>query len=310
MLQNVSIPLIRQAALTLVAVWFAHEGLQAGNPVMGQLSGSILTAGDRHLIVLSSAGDTLWQYPTKLTHDAWMLPNGNVLFADGESVTEVTREKKVVFQYRPVGQNGGGAYACQRLANGMTLVGENSTGRILEIDAAGKISFALQTDPFKPGDHQNLRMARKLANGHYLVCHSGARLVKEYDASGKVTWQAKVPGPLAFAAVRTPEGTTLVSSLDQVTEFDAGGSAIWACAVAELSGANVRNLTGIHLLPNGNIVAGCYRAYQDGRGSALLEFSRDKKVVWRYSNPSGDGTMMPVQKLTGDGTAFPGPSLR
>lgn len=282
----------------------------AENRIVGEPAGRILTAGDQRVMVLSPTGEILWQYPTKLTHDIWMLAGGNVLFADGEAVTEVTAEKKTVFQYRPAQQKGGGTYACQRLPDGKTLVGENSTGRILEIGAEGGIAFALQTSPFKSGDHQNLRMARKLPNGHYLVCHSGARLVKEYDASGKVTWEVSVPGPLAFAAIRTPNGNTLVSSLDQVTEFDLKGNVVWECTVRDLGDAAVRNLTGIHRLPNGNLVVGCYRAYQDGRGCGLLEFSRDKKVIWRYMDPTADGTMMPVQMLSQAGTPLPGPCLR
>ena len=165
---------------------------QAAEPsIAGQPSGQILAAGDRRVMVLSPAGEVLWEYPTKLTHDAWMLPSGNVLFADGETVTEVTREKQVVFQYRAAEQKGGGTYACQRLPDGKTFVGENSTGRLLELDPDGKVVFALQTSPFQTGEHHNMRMARKLANGNYLVCHSGARLVKEYTPRAKWCGRSK-----------------------------------------------------------------------------------------------------------------------
>ena len=97
----------------------------------------------------------------------------------------------------------------------------------------GRIAFALQTTPFQTGEHHNLRMVRKLANGDYLVCHSGARLVKEYTPQGEAVWQAQVPGAVAFAAVRTPRGTTLVSSLDQVTELDAAGKSVWQFSISE-----------------------------------------------------------------------------
>lgn len=295
-------------ALTIVP---AISSLEAADAVVtGQPSGRILAAGDRRVMVLSPEGEVLWEYPTQLTHDVWMLADGHVLFADGVSVTEVTADKRVVFQYRAAEQKGGGTYACQRLADGRTLIGENSTGRVLEVDREGKIVFSIPTVPSRVGEHHNMRMARKLPNGNYLVCHSGARLVKEYTPKGEVVWEVKPTGALAFAALRTPQGSTLVSSLDQIEEFDAAGKLIWACSIRELSGVTVRNLTGMHLLANGHVVAGCYQAYQDGAGCGLLEFSREKKPVWQYARPRGDGTQMAVQLLTSDGQALPGPCLR
>ncbi len=296
------------AALGLVA--FLATAPAEEPLIFGQPSGQILAAGDRRVMVLSPAGEVLWEYPTKLTHDVWMLPNGNVLFADGETVTEVTREKKVVFQYRSPQQKGGGTYACQRLANGKTFIGENSTGRLLEVDSDGKVVFALQTNPFQPGQHHNLRMARKLASGNYLVCHSGARLVKEYTPRGEAVWEVKVPGSLAFAAIRTPKGSTLVSCLDRVVEYDASGKSVWECRTEELGAVTVRNLTAMNLLPNGNVVAGCYGAYADGQGCGLLELSRAKQVVWRYSKPKGDQSMMAVELLTPEGQPLSGDVLR
>lgn len=276
----------------------------------GQLEGRVLTAGDQRVLILSSSGDIVWEYPTKLTHDAWALPNGNVLFADGETVTEVTSAKQIVFQYRSSNMEGGGTYSCQRLPDGNTLVGENSTGRVIEITPQGKTVFALQTTPFKAGDHHNMRMARKLPKGNYLVCHSGARLVKEYSPKGEVLLEVKVPGPLAFSAVRTAEGNTVVSSLEQITEYNPAGQVVWQCCTGDLTEVPVRNLTGFHRLANGNVVVGCYQAYRDGRGAALLEISREKRIIWHYSNPQGDNTMMPVQLLSPEGKALAGPCLR
>ena len=306
-----NLPVSRAFLVALCLAVFLANAQAAEPSVVSQPSGQILVAGDRRVMVLSPAGEVLWEYPTKLTHDVWMLPSGNVLFADGETVTEVTREKKVVFQYRAAEQKGGGTYACQRLADGKTFVGENSTGRLLELDPDGKVVFALQTSPSRTGEHHNMRMARKLGNGNYLVCHSGARLVKEYTPKGEAVWEVKVPGAVAFAAIRTPSGNTLVSCLDRVVEYDPNGKSIWKCRTDELGAAvTVRNLTGINLLPNGNVVAGCYQAYADGQGCGLLEISREKKVVWSYSKPKGDQTMMAVQLLSAEGKPSTGGVLR
>ena len=129
---------------------------------------------------------------------------------------------------------------------------------VLEVDAEGKELFRLQTTPYREGNHHNLRMVRKLGNGNYLVCHSGAGVVKEYSPKGETVWQVKPAGNLAFAAARAESGTTYVTSLDQIEEFDASGRKVWGCSTKELEGGPVRNLTGFHLLPNG------------GRGDGLL----------------------------------------
>lgn len=284
---------------------------RAGERVfIGRPGGAVLTAGSKRVMILSPAGEVIWEFPAGLTHDTWALADGNILFADGDSVTEVTRGRKIVWRYQPQERKGGGAYACQRLANGHTMVGENSTGRIVEVDAAGQIAHAIQTAPCKVGDHQNLRMVRKLENGHYLACHSGARLVKEYSPTGEALWELKVPGKLAFAAIRTSAGTTLVSSLDEIREYDGAGRVVWECKATDLEGGAVRNMTGMHLLANGHLVVGCYQAYANGVGSGLVEFTRDRKIVWRYSDPTGESTMMPVQMLTPKGQPLPGPLLR
>ena len=279
--------------------------LCSGADITGEVGGQLLAAGDRRVMILSPKGEIAWEHPTALTHDAWMLANGNVLFADGATVTEVTPDHKVVFQYKSPEQKGGGTFSCQRLDNNVTLIGENSTGKVLETDASGKVLFELQTQPATLGAHHNMRMVRKLASGNYLVCHSGSHVVKEYTPKGDVVLELKTPN-LAFAAIRTAKGTTLVSTLDKLIEFDATGKVVWEFANTDISGVKITNMTGLHLLPNGNIVTGCYRAYEKGEGTGLLEITRDKKLVWRLSNPKLAGTMMAVQKLDGSGKAMAG----
>ena len=123
-------------------------------------------------------------------------------------------------------------------------------------------------------------------------------------------WEVRVPGGVAFAAVRTARGTTLVSSLDQVTEYDGAGKVVWQFATRDVASPAIHNLTGLHLLADGTVVAGCYRAYDKGQGCGLLAISRDKRVLWNYTNPTGDGTMMPVELLDAAGRAFPGDCRR
>jgi hypothetical protein len=278
-------------------------------PVMtGSPAGNLLVGGSGRVMILSPEGKVLWEQKAGLVHDAWMLPNGNVLYADS-SVTEVTPDHKVVFHFQPEVGEGGGAYACQRLENGNTLIGENSTGRVLEVDPAGKIVFKLDVQPSKQGSHENMRMARKLKNGNYLVCQKGYKVVREYTPAGVMVSEFPLTN-IAFAAFRTPQNTTFISSLDHVTEYDAGGKKVWELANTDIPNVVITNMTGMQLLPNGSLVIGCYAAYHGKEGTGLFEVTRDKKLVWRYADPGADGSLMAVECLDKNNKPVFDPALR
>ena len=275
----------------MVAGLACAEGFE-GNP-----EAQILATGSGRVMILTPQGEIAWEHKAGNIHDAWLLPSGNVLFADG-NITEVTRDHQVVFEYKPANQKGGGAYSCQRLANGNTVVGENASGRVVEVDKTGKEVFSFMTRYGNTDDHHHLRMVRKLANGNYLVCHSQANIVREYKPDGTTAWE-KPTKALAFAAVRLPNGNTLASTLNQITEYDKEGNEVWEFKKDALPGVVIQNITGIQVLPNGNIVAGCYSAYtKEGEGTGMFEITRGKKLVWRYVSPNRrDKNMMGVQKL-------------
>ncbi len=272
-------------------------GLARADGFEGTPEAQVLATGGGRVLLLSPQGETVWEHKAGTPHDVWMLPNGNVLFADG-NITEVTRDHKVVFEYKPEIQKGGGAYSCQRLANGNTVVGENASGRVVEVDKEGKVVFSFMTRYGKTDEHHHMRMVRKLANGNYLVSHSQANIVREYKPDGTTAWEKATKG-LAFAAVRLANGNTLISSLSQITEYDKDGNEVWEFKKTDLPGVLIQNITGIDVLPNGNIVAGCYAAYtKEGEGTGMFEITREKKLVWRYVSPKRrDSSMMGVHKL-------------
>ena len=84
-----------------------------------------------------------------------------------------------------------------------------------------------------------------------------------------------------------------------VTEYAPDKSVVWQFKKTDLPGVFIMNITGFQLLPNGNILIGCYSAYtKDGKGIGMFEITRDKKCVWRYISPKfRDRSMMGVQKL-------------
>lgn len=285
----------------MIGVAALAAGMACAEGIEGKLDAPVLATGGGRVLLLSAQGEVVWEHKAGNIHDAWLLPNGNVLFADG-NVTEVTRGHEVVWTYKPENQKGGGAYSCQRLPDGKTVVGENASGRVVEVDGEGKVVFAVQTRFESQNDHHHMRMARKLANGNYLVCHSGDNVVREYRPDGTTAWEKKTKA-LAFAAVRLPGGNTMVSSLDQVTEYDPEGREVWEFRKGDVPGVLIQNMTGIQVLPGGNLVAGCYGAYtKEGEGTGMFEVTRDKRLVWRYVSPGlRDKSMMGVHKQAADG---------
>lgn len=272
-------------------------GVVCAAGVDGVLDAPVLATGSGRVLLLSPQGEVVWEHKAGNIHDAWRLPNGHVLFADG-AVTEVAPDHTVVFRYVPENQTGGGAFSCQRLPNGHTLVGENASGRVVEVDPAGRVVFSLMTRFESKNDHHHMRMARKLANGNYLVCHSGDNMVREYRPDGTTAWEQRTPS-LAFAAVRLPNGNTLVSAIDRLIEYASDGQEVWSFAKDDVPGVMIQNMTGFHVLPNSNLVVGCYAAYtKEGQGTGLFEITRAKQLVWRYASPGlRDKNMMGVQKL-------------
>ena len=296
--------------LSLLPACLAEESAsQPRKTVFGEIEGQVLSTGSRRVRLMDPKGNILWQFKGANVHDCWMLPNGHVLVADGvvREIDPATDE--VVFQYRPRITKGGGVYACQRLQNGLTVVGENSTGRILEVDRHGRIVFELKVQPYKPGDHHNMRMVRKLKNGHYLVCHSREHRVREYTPQGKIVFDVEVSN-IAFSAVRLANGHTLVGQIDFITEFDAQGNQVWQFSNKQFEGLHINAICGLHVLPSGNIVVGVYAAYKDGQGAGMFEITRDKTLVWHYADPSADRNIMGVQLLDAKGRPLPGDTLR
>ena len=240
-----------------------------------------------------------WEYPAKDSNDVWMLPNGNLLFTTGHGVKEVTRDKQVVFDYQSKSE----IYACQRLANGNTFIGECSAGRLLDVDPSGKIVKEIKLLPEgKDGGHLYMRNARRLATGGYLVTHYTDQVVREYDAQGKVVREiAAAGGP--HSAIRLATGNTLIACGDgagghRVFEVDAAGKTVWEVKDGDLPGIQLFFMTGLQRLPNGNTVISNWLGHGNfGKAPHLIEVTPDKKVVWTFADHAAFKTISSVQLL-------------
>jgi hypothetical protein len=272
--------------------------------------GSTLIAAEGHkfvctdysqgkVFIVGADGKAEWEYAAPTCNDIWVLPNGNLLFNSGNGVKEVTREKKVVFEYQSKSE----IYACQRLENGNTFIGECNAGRLLEVAPNGTIVKELKLLPEgKDGGHLYMRNARRLADGHYLVAHYGEHIVREYDAQGKVIKEIPAAGG-PHSAIRLKNGNTLIACGDgpggnRVFEVDPAGKTVWEVKGAELPGIQLYFMAGLQRLPNGNTVCSNWLGHgQFGKAPHLVEITPDKKVVWTFNDHKTMQTVSSIQLL-------------
>ena len=261
-----------------------------------------------HVYIFSHEGAIEWTYPAENCNDLWVLPNGNLLFNTGHGVKEVTRKKEVVFSYESPSE----IYACQRLPDGNTFIGECNSGSLLEVSPDGTIKKRIHLLPDgTDGGHSFMRNARKLQNGNYLVAQYGLDKVCEYDPSGKMIWQLPVTGG-PHSVIRLPNGHTLVACSDhngepRVVEVDSSGAVAWQLTKNELPGIELEFMTGMQYLPNGNLVLTNWLGHgKFGKAPHAFEVTRDKKVVWVFAGNSLLKTMSSIQLMDVPGDAIKG----
>jgi hypothetical protein len=252
------------------------------------------------VFVVSAAGRIEWDYPAPFCNDIWVLPNGNFLFNTGHGVKEVTRDKRVIFTY----ESASAIYACQRLPDGNTFIGECNSGRLLEVAPDGKIVKEVRLlPPGQDGGPAFMRNARRLPDGHYLVAHYGLDVVREYDSTGKLLREIPAPGG-PHSAIRLPDGNTLIACADRasgaphVFEVDSAGKTVWQVQADELPGVRFYFLTGLQRLPNGNTVLTNWLGHGHfGASPHVIEITHDKQIVWTFADHSNLRTVSSIQLL-------------
>ncbi len=245
--------------------------------------------------IVDASGKATWKYPAA-TRDGEVLPNGNLLLTlsknkayPGGAVVEVTRDLKVVWEYKGTQTEVNTAVL---LPNGNIMLTEaGDKPRLLEVARDGSIKVEIPLGCQITNHHMQSRMARKLPNGHYLVPQE--KTVREYDAQGKVVWERQNPeSPLdnrSFCCLRNAAGHTLISLTvgNHIIEVDAAGKVVWELRDGDLADVRVNRTTALAWLPNGNIVFSNYAARAPQ--PKLVEITRQKQVVWSYTDGSNQG---------------------
>ena len=261
-----------------------------------KITHSFFVAGGQTAI-LKDDGTEIWKYPAA-TRDGFVLENGNLLLAvsknkdyPGGAVLELTRDGKVVFEYKGTQSE---VNTAQKLSNGNIMLTEaGATPRILEVDSSGKVVVEVPLQCQNTNHHMESRMARKLANGNYLVPQLFDKVVREYTPEGKIAWEYKAPDDLKegwpFTAIRLPDGHTLIDLTHSNTtvEVDKDGKVVWQLTNADLPSPLLKDPCGAQRLPNGNTVITSYGA--GDQKVKMLEVTPDKKVVWTFEREQKGG---------------------
>jgi len=280
----------------------------------------VLGADDstRKLAIIAPDGSVEWEMKVGAIHDAWVLPDGNILFQQGwTKIVEVTPDKKTVWEYDSAKMNGNEGkrvevHAFQRLLNGLTMIVESGPARIIEVDKDGKVQREIKLKVNHPNAHSDTRLVRKIATGNYLVAHESDGAVREYDSAGRIVWEYEVPmfghsprgghGPEAFgnsvfSAARLPNGNTLIGGGNGhcVLEVTPQKEIAWKLEQHDLPGITLAWVTRVERLANGNTRFGNCHAGPDN--PQFIEVTPFKRVVWTFKDFKNFGNSMPVQAV-------------
>jgi hypothetical protein len=299
--------------LAMTALARADAGEKIGHRLL------IADDSTRRIAIVDAAGKIEWQHKVGPIHDLHFLPNGNVLFQlSWTHIVEMDpKSDKIIWEYEAATSNGNTGkrvevHAFQRLENGITMIAESGPGRIIEVDAAGKLVRQVALKVARPNPHTDTRLVRKLANGNYLVAQESEGAVREYDQHGKIVWDYAVPlfgqkprpghGPEAFgnsvfAALRLPNGNTLIATGNghSVLEVTPAKQIVWHLKQNDLPPTVLAWVTTLQVLPNGHIVLGNCHAGKDN--PQVIEITRDKRIVWSFRDFQNFGNSTPTSQL-------------
>jgi hypothetical protein len=274
--------------------------LLVGSPVIAQQTGparSFFAADYEKKIaaVVQSDGNLGLQLPIRAIHDAQPLPDGHWLLQTSfTEVVELDAKGKEVWKYVPDSSNGRvEIHAFRRLDNGLTMIAESGSSRIVEVDRQGHIQHQVKLKLKTSDPHRDTRLVRMTPEGNYLVSHEGELCVREYNRSGEVAWEYEV-GSKLYSAVRLTNGNTLIGTGDghRVIEVNRKQEVVWEVKEKELENVTLAWVTMVDRLPNGNTwIVNCHGG---DKNPQIIEVTPEKKIAWSFKDFERFGNALPV----------------
>lgn len=256
-------------------------------------------------------GKIAWSYTNPLKGelgDCSRLENGNILFSRQFGASEITPDKKTVWNYD--GPPGTEIHTTWPVDRDRVLVMQNGNPATLLIinKRTNAVEKSLTLATRNPaGTHGQFRHVRMTQDGHFLVAHMDLGKVVEYDSEGKEIWSADAPS--AWAAVRLKNGSTLISGNQHgyVREVNRAGATVWEINKNDLPGITLFTVQEVTRLANGNTLInnwpGGVPQEEWPQVVQVIEVTPEKKVVWALRDWNALGPASSTQLLDQPGAA-------
>lgn len=257
-----------------------HDFLYCGEWQNRSLTGQVM-----HLV---RSGRVVWSYTNPLRGefgDCTMLPNGHIVFSRQFGASEVTPEKKIVWNYDAPPKTE--IHTAWPVDADRVLIMQNGdpAKAIIVRKSTGQVEKEVVLATRNPsGTHGQFRHIRMTPEGHFLVAHMDLGKVVEYDAEGRAVWSVEAPS--AWAAVRLKNGNTLISGNQHgyVREVNRKGEVVWSVEKDDLPGFPLLTVQEVSRLANGHTLinnwCGSRPPAEWPQTVQLIEVDRKKKVVW------------------------------
>jgi hypothetical protein len=266
-----------------------------------------LYAGEAHdrNIYIVRGGKVVWSYSDTSgkgeISDAVMLSNGNILFAHQFGVTEITPEKKVIWNYEPPA--GHEVHTAVPIGKDRVLYIENggqAVARVVNI-VTGVTEKEIKLPTKQAGAHGQFRHARLTPQGTLVVGHMDLNRFSEYDSEGNELWS--FPGSGVWGVTPLVSGNLLLTDKVGVREVTRHGDTLWSWTPADTPEAKFASLQEAWRLPNGNTVINNWINNWDVPlekmiGSVqAIELTPDKHVVWALSSWAAPANLGPATTI-------------
>ena len=231
--------------------------------------------GGQIMAVAWPSGRILWSRPNGRATEAAVLPGGHVLFIEDPkgTVTELDGDQKPVWQYKTEKAS---LVSVQRLANGNTLLVDDSIPRLYEVSPEGKVVWSVEKPEFKG---QAMRRARRTAAGTTLVAVQVAGLLLELDAQGNVLHKHEFPHRMPAYAKPLADGGMFIglAGPGEVRRLDAHGN-VTATFAGAGSATRMAWTSGYTETPEGGLIVSDYQ------GARIVEFDAQGNVLHQLKN--------------------------
>ena len=257
-------------------------------------------------------GQITWSY----THpgkgeisDAVLEPDGSVLFAHQFGITEVSADKKVLWNFEAPPKCE--IHTAQPMdTNRIWFIQNGNVPKFMILNRSnGNIEHQFVL-PVRDTNsiHAQFRQGRLTDAGTILVAEMSLGKVVEYDLDGKELWSVAVPG--VWSAKPLANGNILAASSRRfVREINRQGDTVWQWTDADAPGYKFSNVQNAVRLPNGNtIINNWFNEWSDKLDPSdepvqAIEVTPDKQIVWvlrAWDAPADLGPSTTIQILDGD----------